>query len=196
MKEPGFDFLNFQHDLMPAAGRLLVANPLLPDNNFKRTVVLLTEHNHEGTVGFVINKPVELTINDVVNDFPDLDAKLGYGGPVQLDTLHFLHSRGDLFDKCTQVETGIFWGGDFVILRTLLDTGQMSLSEVKFLVGYAGWKPNQLEAEIEEQSWIVQPADRSLVFEQDDETLWGRVLQRLGGHFALMRNYPEDPRLN
>ena len=77
--------------LQPESGRFLISEPFLADPNFKRTVILLTEHGEEGSVGFVLNRPTKLTINNVLEDFPDFDAPLHVGGPVQQDTLHFIH---------------------------------------------------------------------------------------------------------
>jgi putative transcriptional regulator len=197
MKETGLDLLRFPNRMAPGVGTLLVANPFLPDNNFRRTVVLITEHNDDGTVGFVINKPVELRISEVVNDFPDVDCSLAYGGPVQLDTLHFLHCRPDLFDPCTPVTSdGVCWGGDFATLRVGLDTATLLPDEVRFFVGYAGWAPAQLADEIANESWIVAPASRAVVFQQSPEQLWRSVLRQMGGHFAHIANFPEDPRMN
>lgn len=196
MKVPGLDFLRFQNRMAPEVGRLLVANPFLPDNNFRRTVVLIAEHNDDGTVGFVINKPVELRIAEVVNDFPDVDCPLAYGGPVQLDTLHFLHHRPELFDPCTPIADGVCWGGDFNTLRVGLDTGVLSPAEVRFFVGYAGWAPTQLAEEIANESWIVTPANRELVFTHDPDTLWRRILRQMGEDYVHIANFPEDPRMN
>lgn len=194
--QEGFDVFSLKNRHEPAPGMLLVANPFLPDGNFKRAVVLLTEHNEGGSVGFVINKPVDLTFTDIVPEFPIDEVDLGYGGPVQLDTLHFLHKRPDLFSDCSPIFAEVCWGGDFDELRTRMDTRELSTYDVRFFVGYAGWAPDQLDQEIEDESWLVVPATEDLVFEDSPEKLWRKVLKSLGGRYAVMAGFPVDPRMN
>jgi putative transcriptional regulator len=195
-KDENYDFLRFENQMEPAAGRLLVANPFLPDSNFKRSVILLTEHGEEGSVGFVLNKPIDLKLEDVVKDFPAFGGKLFYGGPVQLDTLHFVHRRPDLFDRTTQVTEEIYWGGNFDMLRILLQSEQLQPSDIRFFVGYAGWGEEQLKGELEQHSWVVTPATEEIIFEEDPEKLWQLTLQKMGETYAIMSNFPEDPRMN
>src|SRR4051812_40076623 len=94
------------------AGRLLLSEPFMFDENFKRTVVLVCEHNDDnGTVGLILNKPIELGLNDIVEDFPLFDSKVFLGGPVGTDTLQFLHSLGDKIEDSLQLGEGLYWGG-------------------------------------------------------------------------------------
>jgi len=190
------DFLRFDSPMAPAAGCLLVANPFLSDPNFRRAVVLLTECNAEGAFGLVLNKPIQLELTDLVKDLPANEERVHYGGPVQLDTLHFLHRRGADFSNCTPVREDICWGGNFDMLRLLMQSGELSHSDIRFFVGYAGWSGGQLEKEVAEQGWVVTPATPELVFAEEPETIWPLTLRQMGARFEVMANFPEDPSLN
>ena len=145
-----FDFLNIEHEnLAPKQGRILISEPLLSDTYFKRSVVFITEFSDKGAVGFVLNKPVDLPINEVLADFPNFKAKVYVGGPVAKDTIHFLHTLGELVPNSVHVIDNIYWGGDFESLKELINEGIVNPSQVRFFLGYSGWSPNQLEGEIE-----------------------------------------------
>lgn len=180
----------------PAAGMLLIAPPILEDPNFRRSVVLLCEHTPEGSFGLILNRPLAVRLADVMEGVGSSDFPLQQGGPVQTDTLHFLHSRGEDIPDAIPVTEGIYWGGDFEALRILIDTAEVSSSEVRLFLGYAGWSPDQLEFEIEQGGWILSELAESVVFDADPSDLWRRTLRRMGGEYAVLANYPEDPRLN
>lgn len=179
-----------------AKGKLLIANPFMADPNFKRSVVVLAEHNADGTVGFVLNHRLDVKLNDVAADLPVFDTHLFYGGPVQMDTLHFLHAYGELVPDCQEVCEGVFWGGNTEALKVLLDNGQVKPDGIKFFAGYSGWAPKQLDGELDGKSWIITPAESGIVFEQNPDNLWRRTLRSMGEEYAMMANFPEDPRLN
>src|SRR4029077_16781585 len=100
----------------PEKGKILISEPFLNDPNFKRTIILLAEHNEEGSIGFILNKPTNLKIKDTIEDFPEFDAIVYYGGPVQLNTLQFIHKAGDIIEGSLEIADGLFWGGSFDIL--------------------------------------------------------------------------------
>lgn len=168
----------------------------MADDNFRSTVLFLCEHNSNGTFGFVLNRPLDLTINQAVQDFPEIKAQLFLGGPVQNDTLHFLHSRGDLIEDSIEVIEGVFWGGDFDKLKVLLDTKQIAEDEVKFFLGYSGWDNGQLETECEEKAWIIVEASSDYIFSNESNNMWRAVLKNMGDKFKLLSNLPDDPSLN
>ena len=177
-------------------GQLLIAEPFMADGNFKASVVLLCNYIEEGAFGFVINKPMELSINDLIDDFPVFDANVYLGGPVENDLLHFLHCRPDIIDDGTEVAPGIFWGGDFEMLKLMIIAGQIKATEVKFIAGYSGWEQNQLKSELDGGAWIQAESNEDYVFVTDSEKLWRTILNDLGGHFKLLSNLPENPNLN
>jgi len=190
------DFFKYKNQLKPEKGRLLISEPFLPDPNFERTVVLLCEHNEEGSFGFVINKPSILKVNEVMEDLRKIEDIVFVGGPVQQDTLHFLH-RHETLENAVFIREGIYWGGDFEGLVTKLDTGQIKPADLRFYLGYSGWGPGQLEGELEEDSWIVcDYVTNELLFDTHPEEIWKKALDNMGGRFSVYSNYPVDPRLN
>lgn len=183
--------------LEPKAGALLIAPPMMLDPNFHRTVVLLCEHGPEGSFGLILNRPLDVTLSEVVHGVESAsETYLSLGGPVQPETLHFLHTHGPLVANTVPVLDGIYWGGDFDALKLLIETGQTSASDLRFFVGYAGWSPGQLDEEIEDGGWIVAVGYQDAIFPTDASLLWRAVLRRMGGEFAILANFPDDPRTN
>lgn len=181
----------------PAKGDLLISEPFLPDPNFERSVILLCEHNEEGSLGFVLNKPTEHQLKDVLEESSSADLPLYQGGPVQLNTLHFIHRTPNLISEGNPVRDDIIWGGDFEQLLSLINTHQFNPNDIRFFVGYSGWAPGQLEEEMKEDSWFVyQQTSAHDVFDASATDLWRKVLKNMGGKYRMFSNYPTDPRLN
>jgi putative transcriptional regulator len=190
------EFFKYRNKLKPEKGRLLISEPFLPDPNFERTVVLLCEHNEEGSFGFVINKPSILKIAEVMEEASNLDDIVFVGGPVQQDTLHFLH-RNTSITNAVKIQDDIYWGGDFQSLMTQLNTSVIKPADIRFYLGYSGWGQGQLESELQEDSWIVCDfVDDTLLFDTDPTVIWKKALDNMGGRFSVYSNYPVDPRLN
>lgn len=186
-----------QYDGKPSAGQLLISEPFMLDPNFKRTVILLCEHDEEsGTVGFILNKSLDVRVCDALLDFDVVTNELFYGGPVAQDTLHYLHMYGDKIEDSLHISDNIYWGGNFEQLGDLLRDGLIDPNGVKFFLGYSGWSPGQLHEEMIDKSWIIAQATGKYVFETARNELWKKVLTDLGGEHKLITNYPEDPRLN
>lgn len=180
----------------PARGRLLVSGPYLSDPYFRRTVVLLCEHNTEGSFGFVLNRPMEMSVNDLMENMPPLTSKVGIGGPVQSDNLYYLHTLGPHVEGSVEVVDGVFMGGDHAQLRSILTTDPGLAKHVRFFVGYSGWGEGQLDKELEDRSWLVSKADKARVMNADGPGLWADTLRAMGREFAPLANFPEDPSLN
>lgn len=191
------DVFSFRNSRDPEKGDLLISEPYLPDDNFARTVILLAEHNKEGSLGFVLNKPSGMMLSQVMPDLVDVDIPLFYGGPVQRDTLHFIHNCKDTLSESVEIGDGIFWGGDFHELISLIKNNLIRESEFKFFIGYSGWAAGQLKSELKINSWIVTRnfATRQ-VFEQEPSMLWKNTLESLGGKYKLFASFPQDPRMN
>ena len=180
----------------PAPGSLLVAEPPMPDPNFKRTVILLCEHNMEGSFGLVLNRPTGVRLAEVATVELGFDADLWHGGPVQPETLHYLHPYGDLVEGALPVLEGVYWGGDFDTVHAEIEQGRFDPEAFRFFVGYSGWGSGQLDAEVEDGSWIVLGASESIAFAEKDDALWRQILRGLGGEYALLSTFPDDPRMN
>lgn len=138
----------------------------MPDPNFYRTVVLITEHNDEGSVGLVLNQPGDLNIQDLFEDLL-VEAPVFVGGPVSRNSMPFLHEYEGL-EGAESVLPGLFWGGDFEMLKFLNNEGLLH-GRVKYFAGYSGWGPGQLQSELEQKSWIVAPAFRDDVFSESGD---------------------------
>lgn len=174
----------------------MLSEPYLADPNFERTTVLLTEHNDTGTVGFILNKPSDSRVGEIMEDLKGLDSRIFIGGPVEQDTLHYIHRIATL-DDAIEIQPGLFWGGNFDQLISMVDTHQVLITDIKFFLGYSGWSPGQLDEELKIESWIVSDlTSEQLVFETDPEKMWKQAMRDLGGRFTVYSNYPADPRMN
>ena len=184
------------NSLPPSIGKLLISEPFMLDPNFKRSVIFLTEHNENGTVGFVLNQKSDFLLCDLVEGFEGMEYQVYNGGPVGLDTLHFLHSMGDYIGDGVEVFPGIFWGGNFETLKILMAKNLIPEEKIKFFIGYAGWGIGQLENEIEHNSWLVSTSKPSIIFADSEKELWGLTVQEMGAKYSIMVNFPENPNLN
>jgi putative transcriptional regulator len=170
---------------------------MLPDPNFARTVVLLCEHNDdEGTFGLSLTRPLTGTVGDVIDTLAGCDSRLYAGGPVQTNTLHYIHRHGDVIESSIQVQDGLAWGGDFDLVQALVLAGDARADTIRFFAGYSGWGPGQLKSELEQGSWIVSRTDSDTIFTSRPEDLWKTVLRGMGGQYKILSNFPLDPRLN
>lgn len=169
-------------------GVCLLADPYMMDPNFKRSVVLISDYQKEGAVGFILNKPIAMTIDSLVSDFPEFESEVYYGGPMQTDTIHYIHTKGDLLEGSAEVLPGIYWGGDFAQLKTLVSNGLMTPKDVRFFVGYSGWSEGQLEEEMNIFSWLIAEGDPNYIFASDDDnpTLWKTVLENEGDTYGVI----------
>lgn len=181
------------NDLQP--GKLLIADPFLRDANFMRTVIFLCEHKHEGSFGFVLNKKCDQLLGELVAGLEMSDFPVYFGGPVQLDTIHFLHQCPDMIPDGVEVINGIYWGGDFDVVTDLIKEKRLHPRDIRFFIGYSGWSERQLESEMKIKSWITCDSTRKLVFGNAGDT-WKAALRELGGDYEQLINYPIDPQLN
>ena len=180
----------------PGPGILLIADPFLKDPNFLRTVVFLCEHKEEGSFGFVLNRQYENTLNELIPELDEYKLPVFYGGPVQQDTIHFLHQYPEEIPGGIEVLKGVWWGGDFDKLVELIKKGTIDAAKVRFYIGYSGWSNGQLTDEMKEKSWLTVKATRKLIFHRNYEEIWKDALKQLGGDYEMMINFPIDPRLN
>ena len=183
--------------LKPKKGKLLIAEPSLTgDVSFNRSVVLLAEHNSEGSVGFILNKPLNYSMNDLVEEilvpFPVYN-----GGPVGQDNLYFIHKVPDLISNSVEISDGIYWGGDFDTTVALINQQKITQNDIRFFLGYSGWASLQLDQELHSKSWIVVANQyESDIIRKWTQAFWREKMMELGGDYLLWSNAPENPSLN
>lgn len=185
-----------KNKLAPGRGRLLISYPLMSDPNFKRTVILLCDHNENGSFGFVINKFIPVKLSDLVEDLPDIKTRIGLGGPVQTSNLYYLHTLGEKLHGSIEIAHGLFMGGDYDDLKEMLLRGEIGESELRFFVGYSGWSENQLASELTENSWIITEAPTKVLMNTKADKLWQNALIAMGKEYSFLANMPENPELN
>lgn len=175
-------------------GTLLISNGGLFDPNFRHTVVLVGEHNTEGALGVVLNRPLDTTVGEAVPPlaaFVDPSDPLYEGGPVRPDSPVLIAELADpeLADIPVVGAIG-FLVGD------VAPGVQRSVLRARVFAGYSGWGPGQLEGELRDDAWILDPARPEDIFCDVPELLWSRVLQRKGPDFLRMSRMPFDPNMN
>jgi len=183
--------------IKPTKGALLVAEPsIIGDVSFNRSVVLLAEHNNNGSVGFILNKPLEYQLKDFL---PEVNSSLKVynGGPVEQDNLYFIHKVPDLIPDSIEISSGIYWGGDFNTILDMLQKNSLDEDQIQFFLGYSGWTSDQLDNELEENSWVVTPneAENNIIGHCCDN-FWKKKMLELGGDYVIWSNAPENPNFN
>lgn len=178
-------------------GKLLLSEPsLLQDMVFGRAVVLITEYNLEGAVGFILNKPINHYISDLIPDI-EVPFPVYTGGPVEQDNLYFIHNKPEIIPYSTEISDGIFWGGDFEIVKKQINLGNLSEHNIRFFLGYSGWAVGQLESELQSNSWIVvENTYKSRILSKAQTDFWKEQLEALGEKYVIWSNAPENPELN
>lgn len=178
-------------------GKILIAEPFMLDNNFKEGVILICDKQPiDGTIGFILNKPIDMMIQQLVGDFPDVDYPVYYGGPVGHDTIHYVHRLGHILDDSVLVKDDIYWGGNFTQLKALVDQGLVNSNDIKFFVGYSGWSPGQLEEEMRLGSWVIDDMDPNYLFKISDSKLWKSSMQNKGDAYAIIAEMKKSISLN
>ena len=180
-------------------GHLLIAEPsMIGDLSFNRSVILLADHSEGegGSVGFIINKPLKYTIHDLI---PEIKAsfKIYNGGPVEQDNLYFIHNIPDLIPNSVEISDGIYWGGEYEFVKSLINKGEINKDNIRFFLGYTGWEEDQLETEMEENSWItIENKYENKIIGKSASHFWKEKIMELGGEYLIWSNAPENPYLN
>lgn len=178
------------------SGQILLAEPFMRDPYFRKAVVLLCEHSEHGTQGFILNKQLDVEVKDLLYNFPDISIPMFYGGPVHTHTIHFLHRFGDIVNDSQQVCNGVFWGGDFNQVRTLVENGLITDRDIRFFVGYASWTTGQLAEELEHGSWVTAEMDSNYLFSAQRGDLWHKIMEHKGSHFSIIAEMANSPNMN
>lgn len=179
-----------------AAGDFLIAEPFLGDQNFERSVVLLCEHNQQGSFGLIVNQETALSLSDVVEEVVAPDIPLFIGGPVENQTLHYVHRRPDLISGGIQIKDDLYLGGDFEEVKNNLNLFRLRNEDIRFFIGYSGWGEDQLASELAQKAWIVTTTAADFLFTTPVTSFWREILRQMGGHYKSIAHYPIDPSLN
>jgi putative transcriptional regulator len=185
----------YRGEMDSLAGKLLIAAPPLRDPHFARTVVLIAAHTEEGALGLVLNRPTESSVaevSDELDQLADAGELVHYGGPVTPDGVIVLGEFGD------PDVLGIRIHGDLGLPAAEADPDALAgcVRRARVYAGHAGWGPGQLEAEIAEDSWIIEPLSPDDPFEEVTDHMWEALLERKGGRYALLARMPLDPSVN
>ncbi len=177
-------------------GKLLLASPsILNDKSFNRSAILLTEHDENGSIGFIVNRPLDYKLNDLVPE-TDCEFVIYQGGPVSPENLYFVHNVPDLIPKSIEIANNIYWGGDFETVSDLLRKNQISENNIRFFLGYSGWDVNQLDFELDnDKAWLVIDNNYKNIL-STSESIWKNQIMLLGGKYSIWANAPKNPNLN
>lgn len=181
----------------PNRGQLLIAEPsAINDDSFSRSIILLVACNPEGSVGFIMNKPSDYTLQSFIPDIHH-DFTVYIGGPVEQQNLYFIHTRPDLIENSLEISEGLYWGGNFEEVIKRIEYQQITENEIKFFLGYSGWATDQLEEELDNNSWLLTDNSyQEALLIKPDISFWKEKMIELGGDYSLWANAPEDPSQN
>lgn len=183
--------------IKPAKGHLLIAEPsIIGDISFNRSVILLADYSETGSIGFILNKVLDLSLKDLVPEVQG-NFKVYNGGPVEQDNLYFIHRVPDLIPGSVEIISGIYWGGNFEVVKQLIKDNQINSEDIKFFLGYTGWEHDQLHEELNAHSWVVlENSDPKDVISRRPRTFWKDKMLQLGGSYVIWSNAPENPSYN
>lgn len=178
-------------------GDILISKPnILGDVTFNRSIILVVDFNLEGVVGFIINKPIDEDLNQLMPEV-HRDFKVFDGGPVERDKLYFIHNVPDLISGGIQIDKDLFWGGSTVEVTEKINSGELNSSQIKFFLGYSGWSTDQLEEEINNDVWLHQTGMESEeIITCDSASFWNEKIKELGGEYLIWSNAPDNPNYN
>lgn len=184
------------NQLEPQKGLILISEPFNEDKYFQRSVVCLCEHNEKGSFGYVVNNLLDVKLSELLPAIKSDDFKVGLGGPMSPSNVYYIHTLGDEISGSVKVKEGLFTGGDFEQIVTLINTGLISNHQIQFFLGYSGWSEGQLDNEIENSSWIVSKFNTADLMEKNDDDFWKNTLASKGGKYQVIANFPLNPSLN
>lgn len=185
---------DFSTNDLPQRGSLLISEPFLADDYFSRSVIYLCDHDEDGSFGFVLNKYIETSLSESIKGFPSIDFKVSLGGPVDTSNLYYIHNFGDALDGTFPITDELSIGGNFEDMKSMIAQIPGRAKDIRFFIGYSGWTKGQLADELKEKSWIVlNNVPSSVILNTENDALWKDLMERLGGKFKLMSQFPINP---
>ena len=175
-------------------GQLLIAEPsIIGDVSFNRSIILLADHGIEGSIGFIMNKPLKYRLDDLI---PEIDSnfKVYNGGPVQQDNLYYIHSIPELIPNSIEISRGLYWSGNFDYVTKLISDNKIKENEIRFFLGYSGWDNEQLDYELSSNTWIlIENSHQENIIHAVDELFWKNKMVAMGDAYSIWSNAPENP---
>lgn len=177
-------------------GRILIADPFLQDGEFTRSVILLTSYKKDNTMGFMINKPTDVHVHEVFSDFPTFNSRVYIGGPVDQNLLFFVHKMGNKIPNSIPITNNLSFGGEFEVMKKLIQKGEISTKDIRFFLGYSGWGQEQLQNEVKKKSWVVGNFKLSYLFSLRNSLIWPQSIAHNKPEYTVYSKYPFTPSLN
>ena len=175
------------------SGTLLISQPLIDDKRFNKKIIIITEHNNEGTLGFIINELTNIKILDLFKDFKIINNLCYLGGPVDNNNLFYFHKKGNIINDSKKIFKNLYFGGNFNQIKEYIKSGIIKEDEICFFLGYCGWTKNQLELELKEKCWIVYNKKINFI---DNHLEWSELLIKYDEKYKIWINAQDDFYLN
>ena len=179
--------------LKVSIGDVLISEPFLDDFYFRRSAILIVDHNDEGSFGVVINKRLNIPFNDIIMGFPKFDAEVYLGGPVDTDRVFFIHTIGEMIPDSHKIMSGLYWSGNINALKAMIKNDLIKPHEVRFYVGYAGWDGGQIRKELEANIWVVGKFSTKEILHTKPGKMWSTFVNKLGNKYILWNKFPVNP---
>ena len=179
--------------LKVSIGDVLISEPFLNDFYFRRSAILIVDHNDEGSFGVVINKRLNVPFNDIIMGFPKFDAEVYLGGPVDTDRVFFIHTIGEMIPDSHKIMSGLYWSGNINALKAMIKNDLIKPHEVRFYVGYAGWDSGQIRKELEANTWVVGKFSTKEILHTMPGKMWSTFVNKLGKKYILWNKFPVNP---
>jgi putative transcriptional regulator len=195
-----FNF-NKLNSLSTEKGRILISDPFLNDDYFSNSVILLCESNEKRAFGLILNHYIDEELSDLMTKFTHINTsefKISLGGPVDTDSIYYIHNRPDLIEGSINVFDNLYLGnGDnFDAIADLINSNKIIKNEIKFFLGYSGWTDGQLSEELERNSWFVGNLSAKTIMEYHETDIWKKTLEKMSEKHRVISNFPQNPMLN
>ena len=189
--------LSFHNKQKAVQGCVLLSDPFTQDPYFSRSAILLCRHNKKETFGFVLTNYIEIDLNKLDENMPEIITKISFGGPVEKDNLFYIHTFGKEIEGAEQIIDTLYFGGDYEMLFELIKADPKRINEVRFFIGYAGWDFEQLNNEMKDHSWIaVTNITEKEILSTSSDHFWKDCMTKQGSKFEMISNFPLNPNEN
>lgn len=189
--------LSFHNKQKVVQGCVLLSDPFTQDPYFSRSAILLCRHNKKETFGFVLTNYIEIDLNKLDENMPEIITKISFGGPVEKDNLFYIHTFGKEIEGAEKIMDTLYFGGDYEMLFELIKADPKRINEVRFFIGYAGWDFEQLNNEMKDHSWIaVTNISEKEILSTSSDHFWKDCMTKQGSKFEMISNFPLNPNEN